>query len=255
MKKTSKLPWASGPGEILRHGLSLLNHDTDTNRRLAMISIDNAVELMIKIYLGLPKRITGLSIYRKEYNDFAESFPSLLDGLEKHAPDKLDGIDLGTIEWYHRLRNELYHQGNGLTVERDKVEIYAELANLMFKNLFGEELVPHATPATELLGEFMAAWVSIERAMYRLAEMTYPDRREGQPINVGPIPSFLARDKTLDKSLTSEIDQLRQIRNQIVHGVTDYKSVITVDLMKNMQSIRATLEKKISSLEEKDKQK
>jgi len=83
-----------------------------------MISIDNAVELMIKTYLGLPKRITGLSIPRKEYNDIAESFPALLDGLEKHAPDKLDGIDLGTIEWYHRLRNELYHQGNGLTVER-----------------------------------------------------------------------------------------------------------------------------------------
>lgn len=255
MKKTSELPWASGPGEILRHGLSLLNRDTDTNRRLAMISIDNAVELMIKTYLGLPKRVTGLSISRKEYNDIAESFPALLDGLEKHAPNKLDGIDLGTIEWYHRLRNELYHQGNGLTVERDKVEIYAELANLMFKNLFGEGLVPHATPATELLGEFMATWVSIERAMHRLAELTYPDRREDQRINVGPMPSFLARDKTLDKSLASEIDQLRHIRNQIVHGMTDYKSVLTADLMKNMQSVLASLEKKLIDIEKNEKQK
>jgi hypothetical protein len=217
-----------------------------------MISIDNAVELMTKTYLGLPKRITGLSIPRKEYNDIAESFPALLDGLEKYATDKLDGIDLGTIEWYHRLRNELYHQGNGLTVERDKVEIYAELANLMFKNLFGEELVPHATPATELLGEFMATWVSIERGMYRLAELTYSNRQEGQRINIGPMPSFLARDKTLDKSLASEIDQLRQIRNQIVHGVSDYKSIVTADLMKNMQSVLAALEKKLSSLGEKE---
>jgi hypothetical protein len=32
-------PWASGPGEILRHGLSLLKKDTDANRRLAMIAI------------------------------------------------------------------------------------------------------------------------------------------------------------------------------------------------------------------------
>ncbi|MEW6614295.1 MAG: hypothetical protein AB1401_02330 [Thermodesulfobacteriota bacterium] len=255
MKKASELPWASGPGEILRHGLSLLNRDTDTNRRLAMISIDNAVELMVKTYLGLPKRITGLSITRREYNDIAESFPALLDGLEKHAPDKLDGIDLGTIEWYHRLRNELYHQGNGLTVERDKIEIYAELANLMFKNLFGEELVPHATPATELLGEFMATWVSIERVMYRLAELTYPDRLEGKRINIGPIPSFLARDKTLDKSLASEIDHLRQIRNQIVHGEADYKSIITADIMTKMQSVHAVLDKKISEIEEKEKQK
>src|ERR1700730_17691581 len=42
---------------------SLLRNDTDVNRRLAMIAIDNAVELTIKTYLGLPKRITGLTIF------------------------------------------------------------------------------------------------------------------------------------------------------------------------------------------------
>ena len=67
MTKSEHPPWASGPGEILRHGLALLKNDSDTNRRLAMISIDNAVELMIKTYLGLPSRITGLKITRSEY--------------------------------------------------------------------------------------------------------------------------------------------------------------------------------------------
>lgn len=62
-------PWATGPGEILRHGLKLLSNDSDVNRRLAMISIDNSVELMIKTYLGLPRRITGLTIPRREYNE------------------------------------------------------------------------------------------------------------------------------------------------------------------------------------------
>jgi hypothetical protein len=65
--KEHRQPWVSGPGEILRHGLELLRKDSDTNRRLAMISIDNSVELMVKTYLGLPKRITGLSITRKEF--------------------------------------------------------------------------------------------------------------------------------------------------------------------------------------------
>ena len=40
----------------------------------------------------------------------------MLDALEQYAAPKLAGIDLGEIEWYHRLRNQLYHQGNGLTV-------------------------------------------------------------------------------------------------------------------------------------------
>ncbi len=48
------------PGEILRHGIDLLRRDSDVNRRLAMISIDNSVELMIKTYLGLPRRVNGL---------------------------------------------------------------------------------------------------------------------------------------------------------------------------------------------------
>ncbi len=250
MKKSSKLPWASGPGEILRHGTSLLNRDTDTNRRLAMISIDNAVELMIKTYLGLPKRITGLTIPRKKFQDIAENFPSLLDGLEEYAPEKLEGVELGTIEWYHRLRNELYHQGNGLTVERDKVEIYAELANLLFKNLFGEELVPHTSPDTELLGDFMSQWVSIEQSLYRLAELTYPDQKHLQQINIGPIPSFLARDKILKKDMATEIERLRKLRNDIVHGQIDYKTNLTGDLITSIQKLSINLEQKISSLEE-----
>src|SRR5260370_4006242 len=102
---TSASPWASGPGEILRHGLSLLKKDNDTNRRLAMIAIDNAVELMIKTFLGLPKRITGLTLSRKDFQEISESFPALLDALEKHATDKLTGINLVEIVRYHRLRN------------------------------------------------------------------------------------------------------------------------------------------------------
>src|ERR1700747_2339705 len=95
-------PWASGPSEILQHGINLLQTDTDSNRRLAMLSIDNAVELMIKTYLGLPKRVTGVQIGRSEFADINESFPKLLDALENHVGDKLDGIDLGEIDWYHR---------------------------------------------------------------------------------------------------------------------------------------------------------
>jgi hypothetical protein len=55
-------PWASGPAEVLDHGVKLFAEDTASARRLAMISIDNAVELTIRTHLGLPKRIAGLSV-------------------------------------------------------------------------------------------------------------------------------------------------------------------------------------------------
>jgi hypothetical protein len=91
-------PWASGPKEILEHGISLLRKDSDKNRRLALLAVDNAVELTIKTYLGLPKRINGINVPRKEYAEFSESFPKLLDALESYATEKLSGIDLGEIE-------------------------------------------------------------------------------------------------------------------------------------------------------------
>ena len=73
MKSKDDQPWSSGPREILQHGLNLLVEDTDTKRRLAMLSIDNAVELMVKTYLGLPQRVSGISLSRREYEEISES--------------------------------------------------------------------------------------------------------------------------------------------------------------------------------------
>lgn len=235
MNEQPYLPWATGPGEILRHGLELLELDSDTNRRLAMISIDNAVELMIKTFLGLPKRVSGIAIKRKDYQDISESFPRLLDGLEEYAPDKLDGIDLGSIEWYHRLRNELYHQGNGLTVERKKVEVYAQLANLLFRNLYGYELVHRRVGRSELLGEFMEEWVRFEASLRDLAST---HNLLGQtPQSMLRVLEFLEGAAILTPQDRRELDHFRRLRNEIVHGVADYKDVLTPDVIDRLKEL------------------
>lgn len=233
MAKQNQLPWASGPGEILRHGLDLLKKDSDTNRRLAMIAIDNAVELMIKTYLGLPKRINGLTITRKEFQEVAESFPGLLDTLEKYASDKLDGVELGAIEWYHRLRNELYHQGNGLTVERNKVEIYAELANVLFRNLFGVELVEKRSAKWELVGEFMTAWVALERGLRDLASRH--SLLGTTPSGTLNVMRFFQGTGIIEPHEINEINGLRQIRNEVAHGAGNWEAVLTPHVVERVR--------------------
>jgi hypothetical protein len=241
---TNQPLWASGSAEILKHGLELLKKDTDSNRRLAMISIDNAVELMIKTYLGLPKRVTGLSISRSEYQEFAENFTKLLDALEKYASTKLDGVDLGEIEWFHRLRNQLYHQGNGLTVERDKVEVYAELSNVLFKNLFGFRLVEPESSDTALLGEFMQAWVSFERLLTDIASMPqFEDTRtSGRVVIPMRVLEALQKEGYLSKVQFKEINNIRDIRNKVAHGVVNYKDVIEPETVKRLVSITSELQ-------------
>ena len=236
MEKKANPPWASGPGEILKHGVALLREDSDTNRRLAMISIDNAVELMMKTYLGLPKRITGLEITRKDYQDFSESFPKLLDALEKYASNKIVSVDLGALEWFHRIRNELYHQGNGLTVERDKVEVYAEIANVLFVNLFGLRLIEPKEEGTEILGDFMDAWITFEKTIMNLSLSS--DDRPRMPIDA---IHFIQKEGLISLPEMAEINHLRTVRNEITHGMTDYNSVLNSTMVDRLKELTKKL--------------
>jgi hypothetical protein len=243
MDTTARPPWASGPAEILRHGLELLKKDSDSHRRLAMLSIDNAVELMIKTYLGLPRRVTGLKIPRNEYQEFAESFPKLLDAAEKYAGSKLTGINLGEVEWYHRLRNQLYHQGNGLTVERDKVQVYAQLANLLFANLFGFQLVDAGSDEVSDLGEFMLAWVNFQKLLARAASsLKLPSPERQPPIEV---VRGLAAVGFLDKREMAEIEVFRRTRNAVVHGEVAVKDALDSTMVSNLQSLTRKLSERV----------
>lgn len=242
-ENASKQPWASGPAEILRHGLELLKKDSDSYRRLAILSIDNAVELMIKTYLGLPQRVTGLKIPRNEYQDFAESFPKLLDALERHAGSKLNGINLGEVEWYHRLRNQLYHQGNGLTVERDKVQVYAELANVLFTNLFGFRLIASGTDESGALGDFMAAWLKLEKLITVAASVLKVEA----PSKQSPIQLVRALSAAgfFTKQEQAEIDSFRRTRNGVVHGEIGVKQALDSEMIGRLESLTRQLSKRL----------
>lgn len=230
-------PWISGPREILQHGLSLLHEDSDRNRRLALLGIDNAVELMIKTYLGLPKRITGIQISRKDFAEISESFPKMLDALEEHGGQYLDGIDLGDIEWFHRLRNQLYHQGNGLTVARDQVEVYAELAKLLFKNLFGDDLPVAIEDEHRLLGQFLATWVDFEKLIDSLSEKNI-DQMTTLKGGIRPIAiRDLLRLNVFSEQDSAKIEEFRQLRNKVMHGGIDFRSTISRQTVADLRTI------------------
>lgn len=237
-------PWVTGPVELLEHGLSLLRSDSDKNRRLAMIAIDNAVELGIKTYLGLPKRTTGLSISRKEYSEISESFPRLLDALEAHCIEKLDGIDLGEVEWYHRLRNQLYHQGNGLTVERDKVLVYSELARILFVNLFSVNVELQRSGGQELLGAFLEAWISLEKGILRVARQYRSDLTVTGQRLPPPMTAFqgLAAMGVIGRKASRRIDFYRTLRNRLVHGEIDPNASLNEESVAEVRRLREEIE-------------
>jgi len=204
-------PWTDGPRELLQHAADHLGLGEDFDRRIAMISVDNAVELATKTYLGLPKRARGTNgPGRKELEAASESFPALLNMLDRYAADKLTGVDLGDVEWYHLLRNQLYHSGNGITVERARVEAYFQIALALFENLFGDvPLIDEGTAVHTKTGEFLQLWTRFD---YLLRTQLPPK---------GGIAYYWKREflEGVSTEAATLWDSLRKLRNNLVYSL------------------------------------
>ena len=228
-------PWMAGPRELLVHGLQHLDLDTDFDNRMAMISIDNSIELMIKTYLGLPKRISNIEgLSRRRLQEITANFPALLDGLEEFGGDKLNGIDLGDIEWFHRIRNQLYHDGNGITVEKEKVEVYGEMAKILFENLFDHQIIEmgNETLHHSLTGEFIKLWADLERPNDSDSERPVPAMHRIQQ---------MIRNGELSEKQAEKLQRVRHFRNHLVHGVSSPTESELKESLTDLKAIHAAL--------------
>jgi hypothetical protein len=210
-----------------------------------MILVDNAVELMLQTFISLPKRITGVSISRAQRDEFCKNFPSLLDGIEAIAEDRLVGINLGEFEWFHRIRNRLYHEGNGLTVGKKDVEIYAELSLKLFSALFecDLELKNQETDSARLIGEFFSDWIEVER---NLVAISKSDSRT--PFI--KVVRKLANSGELSKSQVRDIEKIYMIRNQLVHGEAEPEEMLRPTNMSKIKSVKEVVKELTSKIVE-----
>ncbi|HEX3246445.1 MAG TPA: RelA/SpoT domain-containing protein [Chloroflexota bacterium] len=65
------------------------------------------------------------------------------------------------------------------------------------------------------MGRFLTLWVELERLLRELM----PERLKQRPFGVPAMIRVLASELSLDSEFLYELDQLRLIRNQLVHGV------------------------------------
>lgn len=238
---STQTPWADGPREILQHASDLLKRNTDTGRRLAMILVDNAVEQMIKTFLQSPKRVSKLNITRQQRDAIADTFPAQLDAMEAHAPDKLTDVDTSLIDWYHRQRNQLYHEGFGLTIPGDTVEVYLSIATTLCDNLFGKQqaaVQSAQTSAPDYLLAFIQRWATLEQLVVQFARRFSENSNPRALINSFEL--LVANDIVNDDDYTDFL-RLRLLRNGVIHGTID-KSEITVNEVEKLGLITAKIE-------------
>ncbi len=201
--------WASGASELLRHADSHINLNSAFDKRIAFISIDNCVETIIRTCLSLPKKISGFKIQRKDLDEAGNSFPRLLSLLFKHTPSKLVGIDETDIEHYHRIRNTLYHDGTGLSVDDEYLIAYRDIAGVLLQNLFNVSITP-STSESDSLGKLIINWNTLERDIKEIFE------------NEGISGEYKWKEAftigLLEPNDVQLLTELRKARNRLVHS-------------------------------------
>jgi hypothetical protein len=145
MAKTEMVPWARGPFELIKHADGHLRDAGDTDRRIALIGFDNAIEVCIDVFIKLhPKLRGGVELRHEDVDEATRNYHTKIEWLDRHVEEKNLEIDFSIEEivWYDSLRNELYHSGNGMVPEMHVLEGARSAALAVFKTLFGTDAAP-----------------------------------------------------------------------------------------------------------------
>jgi len=107
-------PWAKGPFELLVHAEGHLIVGEDFERRIALISFDNAIEVAIATYLTLNPIQRGKRSYKREdvekwLNDYHTKLDFLESELAARGMPWL--VEKSHLLWAHDHRNEQCHGG------------------------------------------------------------------------------------------------------------------------------------------------
>lgn len=152
-------PWAIGPFELLVHAEEHRLRGEDFDRRIALISFDNAIEVAITTYLTLNPIQRGNRTYPKaDVEKWLNNYYTKLDFLEAElAARKLAwNVEKSHIVWVHEHRNEQYHGGRKGTPEKHVLDLIRKAALWVFSILYDvpdaenrlEQAIVDASPPT-----------------------------------------------------------------------------------------------------------
>lgn len=132
-------PWAERPFELIFHAETHYRRGSDYDRRLALISFDNSIEVSIATYLSLnPIQRGNKQYHRKDIEKWMNNYHSKLDffALEIQTLGLPEYKEKAEIMWYHDQRNEQYHGGGFSVPEQCTLDGIRQVALWVFSVLF-----------------------------------------------------------------------------------------------------------------------
>lgn len=228
-------PWMRGPFELIRHANGHFLEGGDTDRRLALIGFDNAIEVSIDAFIRLhPKLRNGLTISREEAEHALQNYHTKIEFLDRHlvAATAEDKVPIESVVWYHQLRNDLYHTGNGMVPEIHVLEGSRAAAIQVFKALFGVDItaildVPGSTDAYIRANayaqtdndqmEFLRVFIAFEQALRDFLEV-HNSEQISSLRSVFDMWGFYLSSYGAEEKSDQLVRRAIEIRNSIAHG-------------------------------------
>jgi hypothetical protein len=132
-------PWAARPFELIFHAEIHYLRGSDYDRRLALISFDNSIEVSITTYLSLnPIQRENRQYPKKDVEKWMSNYHSKLYffALEIQKRGLPEYKEKAEIVWYHDQRNEHYHGGGFGVPEKKTLDGIRQAALWVFSVLF-----------------------------------------------------------------------------------------------------------------------
>jgi hypothetical protein len=170
-------PWADGPFELIVHAEMHLRNGDDFDRRIALISFDNSIEVSITTYLTLhPLQRSGREYATGDVQKWSRNYHSKIEFFFDHempARGLNIIIDKAHVIWFHACRNEQYHGGTPAIPSQKVLTSVRKSALWIFSALFD---VPDVEAVLETrVGELMGHALLPKRddGLDRLIDETY----------------------------------------------------------------------------------
>jgi hypothetical protein len=158
--KNGLTPWTRGPFELIKHADGHLGGAGDTDRRIAIIGFDNAIEVCIDVFIRLNPRLRGgLQLRNEDVEKATRNYHTKIEWLDNYvkAGKLYIQFSIEEVVWYHSLRNQLYHSGNGMVPEmhvlhgirRAALDVFSTLYRVNISDMLGDA----STRRTEIIEE------------------------------------------------------------------------------------------------------
>ena len=143
-------PWTRGVFELIRHADEHLLAGSDFDKRMALVTFDNSIELSITTYLRLhPARRDGIRYRGEDINKWLDGkFHSKLAFLEEFLQKQNQPFKVAkdAILHFHDLRNALYHESATFVPQVKDLADIRTAALWVFSILFNTDAEPLLRP-------------------------------------------------------------------------------------------------------------